>query len=255
MNLEYKFKNVSVILPAINETYLLEHTVSIIEKTCKENIFEYIIVLSSKSTKECRDTCHKLSERLGEKVIIHNQILPFLGGAIREGFSLARGSHTIMMASDMETNPKDVSVLIQKAQTSPEAIITASRWINDAGFSGYNPLKLVLNFIFQKLFSTLYKTNLTDMTFGFRLFPTKLIKLIQWEELKHPFLFETMLKPLKLNIPVIEIPSKWSCREEGVSQNTFLQNLVYFKIGFSILLSDKDTLMKLPNTLRSTAHE
>jgi len=136
-----------------------------------------------------------------------------------------------MMASDLETDPRDVPVLIAEARRNPAAIITASRWCEGGGFQGYSKLKLVANGIFQKFFSMLYATQLSDMTYGYRIFPTRLVQAIQWEDLRHPFLFETLIKPLRLGIPVVEIPSHWKARCEGESQNTFFRNFGYIWTG------------------------
>ena len=72
------------------------------------------------------------------------------------------------------------------------------------------------------------------MTYGYRIFPTELIRKIKWQELKHPFLLETILKPLLMKINIIEIPSKWEARLEGTSQNSFLQNFEYIKTAILI---------------------
>ena len=74
-------------------------------------------------------------------------------------------------------------------------------------------------------FAVLYGTRLTDMTYAYRIYPTKLVQSLRWEELRHPFLFEALVKPLRLGVAVIEIPSIWKARMEGESQNTFLPQL------------------------------
>jgi hypothetical protein len=58
-----------------------------------------------------------------------------------------------------------------------------------------------------------------------------LVKNIRWEELRHPFLLETILKPLRLGASVTEIPAVWSQRVEGVSHNAFWMNFLYFRIA------------------------
>lgn len=238
------FKSLSVLLPVMNETVSLRETITIIEAGSKSDILEYILVVCSKTTPESLRVCQEFTTLNPSRFILHFQKLPFLGGAIREAFELARGSHTLMMASDLETNPKDVPNFIEKSKTNPDAIITASRWIQGGGFAGYSIVKWLLNFVFQKFFSLLYRTRLTDMTYGYRLFPTQLIKSIYWEELRHPFLFETILKPLCLGVAVIEIPSSWKARIEGESQNTFLRNFVYFRIGLKVRFYHKNRLLK-----------
>ena len=47
--------------------------------------------------------------------------------------------------------------------------------------------------------------------------PTKLALAIEWEELRHPFNLESVVKPLRLGVPVTEIPSVWHPRIEGES--------------------------------------
>jgi hypothetical protein len=122
--------------------------------------------------------------------------------------------------------------------------VTASRWRAGGSFQGYSKVKLVCNWLFQKFFSVLFGTRLSDMTYAFRLFPTKLIQSIQWEELRHPFLFETLVKPLRLGVPVIEIPSVWKARTEGESQNTFFRNFVYFRTGLKTRCASRKAILK-----------
>jgi glycosyltransferase involved in cell wall biosynthesis len=240
----HSFESASVILPVINETYSLLKTVEIIEGDCASDVKEYLIVVCNKTTPESINICEQLRDKDPNRFILHHQTLPFLGGAVREAFDLARGSHFIMMATDLETDPSDVNLLIAMAKEKPSAVITASRWLKGGDFSGYNPLKLIFNFIFQKFFSIIYATHLSDMTYGYRILPTQLIKSIAWEELRHPFLFETLVKPLRLGVPVYEIPSKWVARVEGESQNTFMRNFAYFKIGLHVRFCSKDKIIR-----------
>jgi glycosyltransferase involved in cell wall biosynthesis len=244
MELEGVFKKTTIILPVMNETHSLIKTMDIIERECGQDILEYIFVVCAKTLDESLKVIRSYLKINEKRYIFHQQGLPFLGGAIREAFNLARGSHVVMMASDLETNPQDVKYLIQKTKEFPKAIITASRWIGDSGFKGYNPIKLILNFFFQGIFSFLYRTKLTDMTYGYRIFPTPLVKKIHWEELKHPFLFETILKPLRLGVKVFEIPSRWTARIEGESQNTFFANFKYFKIGLKVRFYPLERILK-----------
>lgn len=238
------FESASVILPVMNETHSLLKTIEIIERDCAPDVREYVIVVCKRTTPESIRICEEVRDRDPDRFVLHYQGLPFLGGAIREAFDLARGSHVVMMASDLETDPNDVKALIAAAREKPEGIATASRWIKGGDFVGYNRLKLVLNLVFQKFFSALFLTRLTDMTYGYRIFPARLVKSIEWEELKHPFLFETLIKPLRLGVPIREIPSKWSARTEGESQNTFMRNFDYFRTGLYVRFCPRARLLR-----------
>lgn len=235
----------TIILPVMNETVSLRQTVDVIlREVPKETIRELLIVVGGKTMAESMAVVGELQKQHGELVIVLEQKLPFLGGAMRDAFDVARGSHVIMMASDLETDPHDVRALIEEERKNPSGIVTASRWLNRAGFEGYSKIKLLCNWFFQRFFSLLYGTNVTDLTYAYRIFPTSLVQAIQWEDLRHSFLFETLVKPLRLGVPVAEIPSVWRARTEGESQNTFFRNFAYFKIGLATRFAPPCSLLK-----------
>jgi len=56
---------------------------------------------------------------------------------------------------------------------------------------------------------------------------------------------ETGLKPIRLGVTIHEIPSKWSARQEGVSQNSLLKTFKYLKIAFRVRFENtKDMIRK-----------
>lgn len=248
MNKTTVFKNVTILLPAMDETYSLKETVDTIYNTCDVNdIAEFIILLCNRTSVETREVAEKLVQEYAAKVriFIHNQTLPFVGGAIREGFMLAKGSHVVLMSSDLETDPNIIQEFIKKSKEYPDRIVTASRWRKGGGFEKYNKVKLVCNLIFERVIGIMYFSNLSDLTYAFRIFPTELMQEIEWEELKHPFFLETALKPLRLGVKFIEIPAHWKARSEGVSQNSFFENFKYFKTAWNNRFIPKESMWKL----------
>jgi glycosyltransferase involved in cell wall biosynthesis len=239
-----KLESVTVLLPVINETVSLKQTVDILLRDARADIKELLIIVCKKTTPESMAVIAQLQKELGDLVVVLHQRLPFLGGALRDAFDASRGSHVLMMASDLETDPKDARALIEEAKKNPSGIVTTSRWLAGSAFAGYSKIKLVCNWMFQHFFSLLYGTHLTDMTFGYRIFPTQLVQAIQWEELRHPFLLETMVKPLRLGVPVKEIPTDWHARIEGESQNPFFRNFVYFRTGLKTRFASRRSILK-----------
>jgi len=240
-----KLESVSVILPVINETTSLRQSVDIIKRDVEKSLIkEFLIVVCKRTTPESMETIAQLQKELGDWVVVVHQKLPFLGGALRDAFDVSRGSHVIIMGSDLETNPNEVRQLIVEEQKNPSGIVCASRWISGGSFTGYSRIKLICNWIFQRSFSLLYLTHLTDMTFGFRIMPTKLVQAIQWEEVRHPFNLESIVKPLRLGVPATEIATTWHPRIEGESQNPFFRNFEYFRIGFKARFARKETFLR-----------
>jgi len=240
-----EFINLTVIIPAMNETYSLKETVNIImTETNREYINQIVIVLSEKhGSQKCKEVAEELQKQYDEVSCIF-QKRPFAGGALQDGFDIATGSHIVMMSADLETDPHLIPLMVEQSLSYPERIVTVSRWSKGGGFKGYNKIKLYLNFIFQKLIAIIFFSNLTDITYAYRLIPSNLIKIIDWKELRHPMFLETAIVPLRLGTKFIEIPGKWNARTEGSSQNSFMANFQYFKTAFRVRFSRKNNLIK-----------
>jgi|SRR5579871_583962 len=233
---------VSVILPVIDETSALQQTVEILLAQNRAHIGEILIVACQKTTEAALQTCQRLAVDYPELVELRFQKRPYLGGAMRDAFEWATGSHVLMMASDMETDPATVKELIAKAREGYD-VVTATRWSADGGFEGYSRAKYWLNLVFQRVFRLLYGTGLSDLTYGFRLFKAEWVKSIAWEEQRHAFLLESILKPLRLGARVAEVPSVWRNRAEGASHNQWSNHLAYFRIAIRTLLRDRQELL------------
>lgn len=240
------FENVTILLPAMDETYSLKQTVDIIAGTNqREDIREFIILLCDRTSAETRKVAEELVRQYEGRipVYIHNQSMPFVGGAIREGISLAKGSHVVMMSSDLETDPHVIREFVRLSKKYPKRIITATRWKKGGGFEHYNKIKLVCNLIFERAIGLFYLTGLSDLTYAYRIFPSDLMKSIRWEELRHPFFLETALKPLRLGVKFVEIPAHWAARTEGESQNSFLANFKYFRTAWHNRFLKKEQIL------------
>jgi glycosyltransferase involved in cell wall biosynthesis len=234
---------VTAILPVTDETTSLRKTVEVLLAENPREISEILIVACQRTTPAALAVAAELGREHAGLIQVRFQQRPFLGGALRDAFEWASGSHVLMMASDLETDPATVKELIAKAEDGYD-IVTATRWKGQGGFSGYNPFKRFLNAFFQMIFRILYGTTLSDLTYGFRIFKSPWVKTIDWEELRHPFLLETMLKPLRLGARVAEIPTTWRARTEGESHNPFWWNFVYFRVAVKTRFSNTRRLLR-----------
>lgn len=234
-----------VFLPVMDETISLIRTIRIIENDCSKHISKYLIVVSKKlTTSESKNVIKLLKKKYKKKILVIVQKEKFIGGALKSAIKNIKSSHFILMASDLETNPKDVKKLIKQSIRNPSKIITANRWLLKNSFFGYNIIKLLFNKIFQLFFSALFFVKLSDLTFAFRVYPSNLIKKFNLKEMKHPILLETLLIPIKLEVQFIEISSKWRSRKEGKSNNTFIKNFLYIYTGFRIFFLKREKLIK-----------
>lgn len=240
-----KFESASVAVTALSETDSLRRAVEIVKDTCAhEDIKEIIIVLARISSEECIKTAEALCREYADvPVKMMFQERKFIGGAFQDAFEACSGSHVVMLAADMDTDPRKVCEFIEQSKMYPDRVITATRWKKGGGFVGYSKIKKVCNFIFNRFFALFYLTKLSDMTYGFRLLPVKVVKEIKWEEEKHPFYLETALKPLRLGVKFIEVPAVWTACREGESVNSFFQTFKYFRPAFANRFKKKKNML------------
>jgi len=247
--MEQGLATITLILPATDETYSLVETVKQCSTGLPGRILHFIIVTSPKfTTPECRETITKLEAEYGSSVVSFDQTRPGLGGAIQDAFDKTTGDYVVLMASDLETDPVVLPQMIAALDKGAD-IAATTRWKSGGGFAGYNPLKLVLNYGFQLFFRILYFTNLSDLTYAYRAYRTEIIKKIRFEETKFPFLFECLLKPLRLGYKAVEIPVPWKARTEGKSHATPGQIVDYTRVGLKV------RFMKKSDMLYTGAHE
>jgi glycosyltransferase involved in cell wall biosynthesis len=231
---------VSIIMPVMDETASLRETVAVVMEENGPAIHEIICVTSKFSTSGALAVCHELADRWPGVVVVRQQERPYLGGALQDAYGWAAGSHILLMASDLETPPHTAKDMIAESRKGWD-IVATTRWKSGGGFSGYNPVKYVLNWLFQKIIGALYHTTLTDLTYGYRIYCAEVLRNHDWQELRHPFLLECLLRPLRRGATATEIPVFWEARREGESHNPFWRNFLYFRIALRLRLGANGT--------------
>jgi glycosyltransferase involved in cell wall biosynthesis len=233
--------NVTIILPVMDETTSLQETVEIVMKENQRAVHELICVTSKFSTPAALAVCSELTRKWPGVVLVRQQDRPYLGGALQDAYTWATGSHVLLMASDLETPPHAAKDLIAESSKGWD-IVATTRWKRGGGFRNYHPVKYVANWIFQKIVGALFRTNLSDLTFGYRIYRTEVLQNHDWSELRHPFLLECLLRPLRGGATATEIPVFWEPRREGESHNPFWRNFLYFRIALRVRFgSGRDT--------------
>lgn len=226
---------VSVIMPVYSETDTVRQIAEWLLRELGPRLHEILLVQSPRSSEESRAVCRGLINAHPQIQLHVQRENPGLGRAVREGFALATGNLVLMIDSDGEMEIETVPRLLEKMARGGYALVAASRWLPDGGFSGYSRVKYYLNWCFQQLFRWLFWTPLHDLTYGFKLMRAELVRGLDWQGTLHEIACETTLKPIRLGVAVAEVPSKWTARTQGVSKNTFWRNFRYVRTAAAIL--------------------
>ena len=227
----------SVVVTVYSETFSINDTLKILFANDRGYIHEVLLVVSPRASEETFAICRGWVEQDSRVKIVVQKNNPGIGWAYREGMQAASGNYIVLMAGDLETEPAAVDRMVRKlAETGCDEVI-ANRWLPGGGFTNYDPLKLVLNWIFQKGFRVLYWTRIGDFTFGFKLLSKKVAEAIVWEGTTHEVCIELTVKPLKMGFQLEQVPTVWVGRREGRSVNTFFKNFRYVWLGLRIFLT------------------
>jgi dolichol-phosphate mannosyltransferase len=234
---------ISVIITVYSETDLLVESVARLRQQLQEWPYEILVVVHPKSSPECMAVCDELGRQNDIRIIVQGP-RSGIGWAYREAIPYITGTHALMMNADLETNPDDAAALVRKAEATGADIVCASRWLRGGGFSGYNPVKLVLNYSYNLIFRTMYRTSIHDLTFGYKLMRAEILQKVNWEYGTHEFCAEVLLKPLRLGYRAVEIPTRWIKRQEGDSKMTFMRNFRFVSAAWKILNQPKAAMLR-----------
>lgn len=221
----------SVVVTVFSETFSIHETIEILLARDRGYIQEILLLTSPRASDETFSICRQWEAREPRVKVVVQQNNPGIGWAYREGMQAAKGNYVALMAADLETEPAAIDRMVRKVEETGCDEVIANRWLPGGGFTNYDPLKLILNWIFQKSFRVLFWTRIGDFTFGLKLLTKELAEAIAWEGTTHEICIETTVKPLKKGYRLEQVPTVWVGRREGSSVNTFFKNFRYVKMG------------------------
>ena len=231
-------------LGAVSETESLKKTVNTVLDICDHKyVTEVIIGYPDRITPDCLAVVNELSNMKSDvPIVTFRQTRPFMAG-INDMIDVARGSHCMLLASDMALDLSVIPQMIEKTKTAPDVIHSVSRWKKGCKFYGYGNIKRIINFCAQKFLAVLYMKNLTDFTIPVQIAPTELYRSIRFEEVGFPFLIEMVLKTIRLGYKFTETPTNCYSRKEGKSSNSFMQTADYLRVALHIRFMKKEDIL------------
>ena len=228
----------SAVLPVFAERESVAELVASLCSLVQDELKEIIIVVAESSPVETFTICERLAKEYPLVRVTLQRQNPGLGYAVRQGIAEAEGTHILLMDTDGEMDPETVPLMVEKIKKDNHDIVVASRWIKGGGVEGYDRFKYFLNRGFQFIFRILYRTNVHDLTLGFKLCRADIFKSILFQAQFHDIGCETTLRVLRRKgCHASEVPTVWRRRKEGESKNMFRRNFLYVFMALSILIN------------------
>ena len=145
-----------------------------------------------------------------------------LGSAYRDGFKwgLQKGyNYFLEMDADFSHSFKDL-VKILEVSTSADMVI-GSRYIEEGGSIGWDTRRKMLSSFANNFSKFLLKTNINDMTSGFRCYSNKALSEISYETTKsdgYAFQVEMSVRAVQKQLSIKEVPIIFNERRLGNSK-------------------------------------
>lgn len=231
----------SVIIPVYSEEDVLREVVDGLVERTKNALHQIILIVSPRSSEKTFAICQELEAKYPLLKYYVQEKNPGLGRAYKQAFSYVNGTHVLIIDADGEMDLNTVPKMVEAALGGYDLVL-ASRWIKGGRVYDYDPLTYILNRGFQYIFRLLFWTRVHDLTYGFKLFNARLIREVHWWGDWHEIAMETTLKPLKLGYRLVEIPTTWRKRKEGVSKINIWKRMRYVPFALKILFTPKANL-------------
>jgi len=209
---------VSIIIPLYNEA---NNIAEIIKRVDSTRVNKEIIIIDDGSIDGSRDILRTLQAKSPSLILIFHNKNQGKGAAIHTGLSHATGDLVLIQDADLEYDPNDYEYLLAPFQNLDANVVYGSRNLRD------NPrvsLAFYWGGVWLSLYTNLlYGSNLTDITTGYKVFRTDLIRDIDLQGNGFEFCAEVTAKILRCHIPIIEVPISYVPRswDEGKKINWF----------------------------------
>lgn len=207
-------KELSIIVPVYNEERTLATIMQAIVSACPDAQIVYV----DDGSKDGSLALLRTNARPDDLVLTKEN--GGKGSAIRFGLKHAHGTYTVIQDADLEYDPKEIHLLVDKAKSMPDTVVFGSRF-----FHGKTPhiywRFLMGNKTITTLLNILFGSSLTDSYTCYKLLPTPLFQRLHLQSNGFELEAEIAAKCLKSGVTITEVPVSYHPRsiEEGKKIN------------------------------------
>jgi glycosyltransferase involved in cell wall biosynthesis len=210
-----------VIMPTYNEIDNLRISV---EELFKHNLDVDLLIVDDNSPDGTGALADQISAQLPNVTVLHRQTKNGLGPAYLAGFDYAfeKGyEYVIEMDADGSHRAIDLPKLI--SQSTAADLVIGSRWCEGGAVLNWPAHRKAISKIGNWYTGIMLDSNIRDMTAGFRIYKTSLLKKLDLKTVSshgYSFQVEMAWRSLAANAVTVESPITFVEREQGVSKMT-----------------------------------
>lgn len=195
-------KKLSIIIPVFNEAETIQKILRFIA-VLPLHWEKEVIVVDDGSTDGTSEILEKLNQEAQSFIYVKHSKNFGKGRAIRTGLQYVTGDAVIIQDADLEYDPFDYQKLLAEFEKGNK-VVYGSRNLDTKTERGYFFYFLGGRLI-TAICNLLYRSHLTDINTGYKLFDAALLKNLNLEKDGFEFCEEVTAKILKKGIPIKEV--------------------------------------------------
>ena len=213
----------AICLPTYNERENLEPMVRALAKVFAGNGLDgSVLVIDDGSPDGTGAIADALADELDWVSVLHRERKEGLGPAYLAGFRrvLAEGAELVMeMDCDFSHDPNDVPRLV--AATGDADVVIGSRYAEGGGTRNWGVVRRAVSRFGCLYAQVILGMRVKDSTAGFKCYRRAVLETIDLDRIDskgYAFQIETVYRALRKGFRVVEVPIRFTDREEGSSK-------------------------------------
>ncbi len=190
--------HISIIIPTLNEERNMRRLIYGIKGVLKNENLELIVVDG-----HSKDKTVSISRRMGARILYDDV---GKGSALIKGLNAAKGKIVISMDADLSHRPNELLILIAGIESGYD-VCMGSRFLTGGGSDDMPFIRKIGNKAFVAIVNLIYKSNYSDMCYGYRSFSRNALRRLNLTEAGFGIETEISIKAKKMNLKVLEVPS------------------------------------------------
>jgi glycosyltransferase involved in cell wall biosynthesis len=210
---------ISVVVPAKNE----ERNIAWVLRRIPDYVHEVILV-DGHSTDRTVEVAREIMPDI--RVVIESA--RGKGSALRTGFAHASGDIIVMLDADGSMDPGEIERYVAPLLDGAD-VVKGSRYLPGGGTADITALRQMGNRVLLALVNTLYGSRFSELCYGYMALRRDRVEVLQLAASGFEIETEIVVRALRENLAVVEVPSFEAERRYGAS------NLNTVRDGFRVL--------------------
>jgi len=225
---------ISVVIPAYNEEGNIRRIDSELTPVLNDLKEDYeIIIVNDGSVDKTEQEARSLKDK-NVRLVNHSRNMN-LGMAVRTGIKESRGDIIVMYEADFTWKPEYIKELISELRKGYDCVI-GSHYHKEGKISYYN-YRIFLSQAVNKMYQVILGENISAMSSLFRVYKAEKIKKLNLTTTGFNINAEILIKLLRNNAKVKEVPVILTKRKFGKSKISVPKAIMnHLKLLFSLLL-------------------